>query len=1055
MLNLDMSWAEAVDHLAGPKVEAPKSRKRCYSPKEAKTYADFDLVEGWQSLPRDASHKAKLSHWWTKIRGFPTELLECFLNNQDVAYAGSSWDNYHQRRLVQAADKRSLLFLIRDRRGYALSASARFAGLKPSWAKTKVMALSNSLVGSHGGARIFGDIRKVIEGVKEGRVNEIHICEGAPDTVLLQAIYGEDCVLGGVSAGDLPKVGKALARFLAASPKRIAPEVILWPDRDTNKPFAAGELKMLECGDELRRWAHVSVATVKAFDDGKGDVSDMVAVYGLEALERTFEERQVLHTRWDINKTRRDQDAKIKELIDRGTGVHVICGSTGTGKTTIAIKHLLKHVNTRGGEKVLFATPTKAVRHEVALKARKLLAFTLGITLNWHDVKEWHGRDEDTCSQPARVHAKARIHHEGAKRMCTACADRSTCGFFQQLWHGKDAPFQVVTHSRLMGQDKWEHGRAVNRAAKPPEILIIDESPIGEWISQVVVSQAQLSQMVTSGAIKMSEPALNSMLQLMSAAAEQGKTFGAAQIRNALGEGEIQNALKLDDLDKTLLEVDQGNLDEEEAPAWVAPTLMASCSTHGWLGCTVTKAGELMLASRRELPKGERLTLYMDATITKELAEIMWPGCTFHDFTVPLPSNVTVTQVKFSETPRSLIPEHIQNRAHSKEWRERLDGEHVLHGMSKAMRDNEDLPWLSSLAGKVDHYKSTTSKGSNKYEQSNTFVAGDWHVPRSTVNAFAAQLHALSPDTSFSDCQTLAQGHFEFAEIQQFIGRIRPYAGTEDIEIWIFTKRRIPGLTPNRIVGVNQRDKIIARLQKQFESEKKDSIYVFDPREHDGGQANLGSPPYIRKEKGGSQVTLSPIDTHGVKLDLSQEELTNHFCDSLEEVARCMGVRRSRIKVEGRAQPMVVFHMGTLSEVSLRDLFTYIGVKGFQWGGRTVSLVDCPKGLLKAVRSLWRHAEVTVKSVAQVLNEARDVKVQLKSAERQVRRILQRLGQGLDFVIDIVRSEEECAPARVLTSGTKALGLPELTVSFAEVVESVTLGFTEIEPLEKPPPLPT
>jgi hypothetical protein len=249
----------------------------------------------------------------------------------------------------------------------------------------------------------------------------------------------------------------------------------------------------------------------------------------------------------------------------------------------------------------------------------------------------------------------------------------------------------------------------------------------------------------------------------------------------------------------------------DSAPSTRALHALIRGNTQGFHGAYVSKMG-LHLPSLRGFDVSQaRTTLVLDATPTPpELRRF------FAKYIVPFElqtrSCVTprVTQVVWNastrlirslNTPAGGPPAKLTFGSPRDEWRlealvERYDSPDTLWVLHKKWRSAKP-PCVAEAEkeGRVTHFGSKDSRGSNRWEKFTTVVALAFYVPRAVQHSF---VEMLGEDATADDAEYALQT----APIIQAITRIRPF-NTSGKHVVIVDERPLPGFEPNEVLNVD------------------------------------------------------------------------------------------------------------------------------------------------------------------------------------------------------------------------------------------------------------
>ncbi|NOZ72755.1 MAG: hypothetical protein GXP38_12735, partial [Chloroflexi bacterium] len=819
-------------------------RKKRKKARARTRYHQFDLGEAVDIIAGSPARDSKLRRW-AQDRGWPALTAEALPGLSEAL----SWvpptlqtHNWHCQTLLENTRDRPLLFHVRDQNGELVSYVKRATGEVEG---PKAKLAPNDLVGMTP-VKVFGHIPRALEAARRGET--LRIVEGGPDALILMTKYG-DTVLGAISAGDMPRLAKTLVKALRKA--KLTPRIIVYPDMDITKENAVGELKARRCAEILARAAWVGFAKVPVWENGQGDVEDLIVRKGFDAFE-ALEVEDIAASKGSLKLNRAKLHTELRAGIKKG-GTITLRAFTGLGKShgclEILLGPLLPLIE-QGGYTVVYAVPTTTLRDEFAAKAREMLGrMAPTSTLRIEALK---GRELGNCIVPTQASAMARAYPGGGKLKCGECPERGRCHYIKQFQDDhKVGRLIFKTHAMAYGHESWDPNTGeLGLRQDTADILILDESTVDQWMSTVEVSTDHLLQLKVHGDIEVEDSAFAKLITAMATAATDKRGVGGSQrgtvestLADLVGKNDFRAVAHTTTCswDPNLLVgtpagyrtakaivASRDIAKIKAAPDWRAATAMEQLFRRGGDGGSITKDGILICPAVKPIPKGTHATVFLDATTSKGLADIVAPEGAWLDYRQPLPPSTQIIRHHIDETPRGLM--HYPNepkrgevtRERSAQIRHFYDSDKTLHITWKALlEDLEKNPQFkqakdgheNGLMGPVIYHKSSESRGSNEYEDCHTIVISDFFVPKMATVALAQRLQNESPQMPWDEALELTKGHMETAQLLQEIGRVRPWSG-KPVKIVLLMKRELEGFEPTTVYRDNVQEMVIAELSE-------------------------------------------------------------------------------------------------------------------------------------------------------------------------------------------------------------------------------------------------
>lgn len=523
---------------------------------------------------------------------------------------------------------------------------------------------------------------------------------------------------------------------------------------------------------------------------------------------------------------------RLVQLVRRAAntpGVTAIAADPGVGKTSAVVAEIPALL--AAGKRIRLAVPSNRLAREVLADVRRAIVDSGDIVSTCGPEPKRTARN---CVNFAAVNAGRRAAGPGgARAVCRECdlhprqSDPGACRFFAERASG-GYDVTVTTHALEVSRARWGGDADTEDDAVPPDVLVIDEAPRAAD-AQYTVTYSDLCSWRGARDLVVSDDAFADLLALFARARDPHTKVGSAALAGILPAGAV--TVRRDDSGRAVSSFGWGLLDAHastaargaipealaNAPEAEALEALESACRNGWLGCYVSRTGELRLTMPLR-PTGRAVaTLYLDGTATEASARALFGDeCRFERLRASLHHATRVARVTWSaakhalppappddecDTPQATRDRRARVRAKRTETLTRLaavvrryESTSTAWVLHKAWCDDpavRDLLADAFEAGRAIYYRGAEATGSNGLASCSRIVLADFFMPRAAV-ASRAETLALRAGTAAKgeDWWGEALHLLETSERVQAAHRVRP--GSEERELVWLCERDLP-----------------------------------------------------------------------------------------------------------------------------------------------------------------------------------------------------------------------------------------------------------------------
>lgn len=742
---------------------------------------------------------------WARKRGWPKEVCDAVARDQGAwRVVPTRFDGLGDdaRAYIEGQSKRSLAdhrlwipFRAADAAvvGYQRRASKP---LGPKTPKSATASLSLYTPWASGHTRLFGSIPEAIEAAACGE--RIYIVEGEADWLAARAVVRLK-KLGGVvlgsQGGTAARVAKALRDRLIA--RGLYARVVIVPDigdSDQNglkkAQRAADALLGLKAGVQAKApRADVILSAPRFLKAGKGDFSDDLTRGGIEAAAAVLDVEPPPHMLSPEAGRERlgERLGALSARLQKGERVvATVVATPGLGKTRAALETVIAPM-VRAGRRVVLTLPTRDTAQEKYRDLAQLLGTQALLRLGMSAAECSMLDIRKMANDAAPGGGGAFCHLCPMARGCAGKARSVRERLEMKSLEGKGVVI-VTTAAKGFGGRKEDGTRRAPAWVESADLVVVDEDVLDQHTRTVTLSAAVVRAAAEGGLCEGLDPVLGLM--------GRGTPFDGPALRAACPQDSVgANAASSDFSAARWAEDPQGEAEKVTVPWWVPPMIEQAAASE-WRGCHGDAQG-LTLTCPSPLPLGRQGGIFLDATMTKGLAQAVAPGSEWIEITARCAPSTRLRLVAGPKMGASKSAVRGEMKKRVEVIAHHLDSPDALHAVCK---DTAQTPAFQALAGSVLHFEGTEARGSNAHENARRVVAHAYFAPARVVRACAEIIGGIEPS---EEAQDEADFITNAAPVVQLAFRARPAAG--GVDVWMMTGEKIiPGLVPDETISLSR-----------------------------------------------------------------------------------------------------------------------------------------------------------------------------------------------------------------------------------------------------------
>lgn len=411
--------------------------------------------------------------------------------------------------------------------------------------------------------------------------------------------------------------------------------------------------------------------------------------------------------------------------------------------------------------------------------------------LSSDSVAAHEGRNEKSCHRfPAYLEAQ-RVREGGGGAVCSALCPhhpqyqgegrKRACPFMQAQGEapggglaGGSGRVRTMTHAAWMLLDSHE---------QRGDVLVIDEHIGGEVVQTLTVDAAQWNQLARLLCLPTEAHARVALL--LAASADGRARFLGDQLAEelaglpwgALEVSEEGDAQRLEAIGRAARELNSSVACDHlaEWPDWRAPAALASAVARNMAGACV-QHGRLELMHLRPFDvSGYRCVIVLDATMRQPIARLLLGGdARVCEVRVRYPEHFGAVWYAEARVGKGSVQdgEFRRGRAELVEVAARLhyDSPKTFHVTSQAFRQGTTGAFLEGLEGRVTHFNSGESVGSNAAKDFRCAVLNEYHA-----NGGAVELRAVGLCVWAGESWADEDARARWLDEARYLEEVRPF----------------------------------------------------------------------------------------------------------------------------------------------------------------------------------------------------------------------------------------------------------------------------------------